>query len=115
MKEAPTEATLLLSMIQPDHEAVSAPQFNIVAVYQLLCPDNGIAVSCACERTGGGNMAIIAEYVHAVLVHLGGCNPGDEIHSAMRAEVSACLARRIRSSRLIPGSIPRASSRRRFA
>jgi hypothetical protein len=60
-------------------------------------------------------MAVIAECVRAVLVHWGGCSPGDEIHSPMRAAVSACLARRIRSSRLIPGGVPRASSRRRFA
>ena len=46
-------------------------------------------------------MAIIADRKSSVLVHLGGRDAGDENPSLMRAAFSACLARRIKSSRLI--------------
>jgi hypothetical protein len=79
-----------------------APKLNVVAVDELFCPNHCVFVVSADECPGRGDMAIIAGRKGSVLVHLGGCNSADEIHSLMCAAVSACLARRIRSSRLMP-------------
>jgi len=111
---ASLETRCTLPTIQQDHEAFAAPQFDVVAVYQLLCPQGCIIVAIAYEGARGLDVPVVAHREDAVLVHLGDCSPGDEIHS-LRAAVSACLARRSRSSRLKPAGVPLASLRRRFA
>ena len=96
---------------------MAAPKLYVAAVYQLPRPNDGFVMAGACDLSRRGKMAVGADDIRAVLVHLGGCDPGDESHSLMRAPVSACLARRISSSRLIPGgnalkSVPSADCRR---
>jgi len=102
-------------MVKFDYEAVAAPKLNIVAIDELLCPNDRVFVVSAHERSGRGDMAIVADRKGSVLVHFGGCSPGDESNPLMRAAVSACLARRSKSSRLMPTGVLLASSRRRFA
>ena len=48
-------------------------------------------------------MSVMSDDVGAILTHLGDAKPGDISHSVRCDAVSACRARRITSSRSLPG------------
>ena len=50
-------------MMQPNHEAVTAPKLNVVTVKQLFGPFVCIGIICANEGTVADEMAIVADDV----------------------------------------------------
>ena len=68
-------------LTQPGHEAFATPQFNVVAVYQLLCPHGSILIALAYEGARACDVPVVADRKGAVLVHLGGCSPEETSHS----------------------------------
>jgi len=100
----------------------SFPQFNGVAVNQLLSPLLGGFLVLASDVDPVENVAVHAENVYFVFFqpchrrsYLGGCSSEDRSHSLMCKPVSAWRALRRTSSRAAPGGSLLASSLRRFA
>jgi hypothetical protein len=86
MKEAPTEAALLLRghsavryiggnglacRVEAAHEAFSGPKLNAEAINQLPCPDNSVLIIGAYKCSGTGEAPVFVNDVDAVHVHLG--------------------------------------------
>src|SRR5467141_3207823 len=64
-----TEAVLLGLALKPDNELRAAPKLNVVAVYQLLCPFDGVCIIGAGERSEACEMPVLANDVGPILYH----------------------------------------------
>jgi hypothetical protein len=56
-------------VVDPDHEAVRVPKFNVVAVHELLCPNRSDRIAIAYECSIAGEVSVFANDIGAVLCH----------------------------------------------
>jgi hypothetical protein len=56
-------------VVKPDHEAISAPQLNVIAIEQLLCPDHGIHIAIAYKGSIAPDVPVFSHDISAVLSH----------------------------------------------
>jgi hypothetical protein len=98
------------------YQSEAAPKLYTVAMCENLGLGEGLFIVGTHKRLVPIEVTVIAYSVSAVVRHYrGACKPGDVSHCCMCAAVSACRARRMSLSRSIPGGVPLASLRRRFA
>jgi hypothetical protein len=94
-------------VLQPGDLAVLLPQFDIVAVDELLCSLNGGSIVRAVQIDCFLEAIVTANQIGSVMGHVrpysGGCNPGELTHWSIWAAVSAMRALLSRASCSGPG------------